>query len=90
MGVDVVITCSPDGVILDELPVLVQRGDKMARTVDAARGTLREHSPVDTWAKLTVVTAEQLDCTTPRQQHAVKMAVTAALLLAQQTEHMDL
>ncbi len=58
--------------------------------VDAARGTLREHSPVDTWAKLTVVTAEQLDCTTPRQQHAVKMAVTAALLLAQQTEHMDL
>lgn len=40
MSVDVVISASPDGKKLAKLPVAVQRGAKMARTVDAAKGSL--------------------------------------------------
>ncbi len=57
--------------------------------VGAARGELGRHSPTDVWVVLSTATAAKLQCTTPRQQLAVKMAVTAALREAQRTEPPD-
>jgi hypothetical protein len=62
--------------------LVTHAGDGFDRVVEEARRLAGQYGPAAAWALLTSRYTTELECTTPRQQHAVEMLVAAALRAA--------